>query len=68
MEGYKTYIGLAVTAAPLILSLFGFTPTPAFNEQFPEAVTGLISIIGVCFAFYGRMKAQTPGWLAPSSR
>jgi hypothetical protein len=64
MEGLKTYIGLAVTVAPLVLSLFGYAPTPAFNEQFPEAVMGIISIAGAIFAAYGRLKAQTPGWLA----
>lgn len=65
MEGFKTYIGLLISIAPLALSLFGYAPTPAFNEQLPEAIMGVISILGACFAFYGRMKAQTAGWLAP---
>jgi hypothetical protein len=68
MEGYRTYIGILVTVAPLALSLFGFTPTPAFNEQFPEAVMGIISLIGAAFATYGRLKAQTAGWLVEAPK
>ena len=63
-SGSNTYIGLIVTVAPLVLSLFGFAPTPAFNEQFPNEIAAIVSLIGAVYATYGRLKASTPGWFA----
>jgi len=61
-NGMNTYAGLLVAVAPLILGLFGLTPTPSFNEQLPNTIAAVVEILGLVYALYGRMRAQTPGW------
>jgi len=63
-EGTNTYIGLFMAMAPLILSWFGITPTPAFNEQFPAVASAIITLLGTAYAIYGRARATMPGWFA----
>lgn len=63
-QGTNTYVGLIVSIAPLLLSVFHVTPTPAFNAEFPATVAAIISLIGAGYAFYGRARATVPGWFA----
>ena len=64
----KTYIGLIVAFAPTLLSWFGVTPTPAFNEEFPNMAAQFVELAGLLFAFYGRAVATAPGWFAKTSQ
>ena len=63
-SGKNTYAGIIVAALPVILGLFGVSLTPSFAEQFPLLLEEAITIAGLLYAFWGRAKAQTPGWLA----
>lgn len=62
-SGYRTFIGLAIAAVPTFAGLFGFDVAPGFTEQATEAVTEFVTMVGLAVAFYGRLKAQAPGWL-----
>jgi hypothetical protein len=64
MNGYKTYVGIAIAAAPTIAHLFGYQVLPAFGEQLPEIVDSIVQLIGLSIALYGRLVATVPGWLA----
>ena len=64
MDGFKTYIGIIVAVAPSVANLFGFTLAPTFGEEFTHLAAELITLAGAVFAFYGRAKAVTPGWIA----
>lgn len=63
MNGYKTLIGAAIAAVPALASLFGFEVAPGFSEEANAAVTDILALIGAAIAIYGRLVAQTPGWL-----
>lgn len=64
LDGYKTYLGIIVAVAPTIASMFGYTLAPEFGEQFTAIAFDIITLGGAAWAIYGRLKAQTPGWLA----
>lgn len=63
-QGYRTYVGILIAVAPTIANIFGYEVTTAFGEQFPVAVDSVMQLIGSAIAVYGRLKADTPGWLA----
>jgi hypothetical protein len=66
-NGTNTYAGIIVAVAPTVLSLFGLTPTPAFNEDFPALFAALLQLCGAGYAFYGRARATVPGWFSKVS-
>ena len=63
INGYKTILGAAIALAPIVANWFGFDLSPAFGEQFSSIAMDLITIGGALFAIYGRLVAETPGWL-----
>lgn len=64
LNGRKTYIGIAVALLPTLAGFFGFDVTSAFHAQFAPLVEELFVLFGSAIAVYGRMSAQSPGWLA----
>ena len=64
LNGYKTYLGLIVAAAPNIASLFGYDTAPGFSEQATALAVELMTILGLAVAAYGRAKAEVPGWFS----
>lgn len=64
MNGYRTFIGLAIAAVPNIAALLGFDTAPGFGEQATEITEAIITIIGLGVALYGRLVATAPGWFA----
>lgn len=64
LNGYKTYVGLIITAAPLVAHLFGYQLTESFAGQFAGLADAIFSLIGTAIATYGRAKTEVPGWLA----
>ena len=63
-DGMNTYIGIVVAFAPTLLSWLGYTPTPAFSEEFPQTLSAIITVLGTAYAVYGRARAQASGWIA----
>lgn len=63
MTGYKTILGALIAAVPTLAALFGFDVAPGFSEEANAAVTDILTLIGAAIAIYGRLVAQTPGWL-----
>lgn len=50
LPGYKTYIGIGLTALGIILDQFGM--------QIPPVVTQILEGAGIVLATYGRAKAD----------
>lgn len=64
MQGYKTYLGLAIALAPTVAHLFGYRVTPELSSQLPDIADTLVQLFGLAFATYGRLVATVPGWFA----
>lgn len=64
LNGKKTYIGIAVAAAPLVAKLFGYEVAPGFDAEATEVLTQLVSAVGLLIAAFGRAKAELPGKFA----
>ena len=67
LSGYKTIIGIIIAAVPTVATFFGYETSSDFEGQATEMLAGLLTIGGLCFALYGRLKATVPGWFAKSS-
>lgn len=67
LTGYKTIIGALIAAVPAVANLLGFDVAPGFSEQANQAITDILALIGGAIAIYGRLAAQTPGWLVKRS-
>lgn len=67
LTGYKTYIGLLVALIPTIASLFGFEVSGTFSDEFTKLAEDAVTILGLGLAFYGRAKANSPGWFSKKS-
>ncbi|QGH72432.1 MAG: hypothetical protein [Siphoviridae sp. ctpQM7] len=63
-QGYKTFLGIFLAAAPTLANLLGYDIGSTFSDEFPKAVEDVVTIVGLCVALYGRLVAQSPGWLA----
>lgn len=61
-DGMNTYTGLIVGFTPIIASMFGYSPTPEFNDQLEPTILALISLVGAVYAFYGKARHQIPTW------
>lgn len=59
-EGTKTITGLLIAALPTILTLFGYDTAPDFNQNATEIASAIVTIGGLIYALYGRIKAQGP--------
>ncbi len=64
-SGMNTYAGIIVAILPSFLNLFGLHATD--SAQLNALINDTITFIGTCYAFYGRMKAETPGILSKNS-
>lgn len=64
MNGYKTFIGLAIAAVPTLAHIFGYTVAPGFEQSAGEIVDSIVQLIGLGFALYGRLVATVPGWFS----
>lgn len=67
MNGYKTYTGILITALPLIASMFGYELSEHMQAEAASLLEDGIQLIGLFLAFYGRITAIKPGWLAQKS-
>ena len=54
LEGKKTYIGLVVA----LVGVFGLASYVSPAEA-TELINNLFSIVGICFAIYGRVVAKS---------
>jgi hypothetical protein len=63
IAGYKTFVGALIAVAPVIASLLGYDLSANFGEEAGLALSDIITLVGGAIAIYGRLKAQTPGWL-----
>ena len=61
--GYKTFLGAFIAMAPAIAKLFGFELTSNFTNEIGMNIDDIVVLIGGAIAIYGRLKAQSPGWL-----
>lgn len=64
MDGFKTFLGIAISAAPMVATLFGFDTSPSFTGDATEIVSAIISVFGAVLAIYGRLVANSSGWFA----
>jgi len=64
LKGYKTYVGIIIALAPNIAHIFGYQLSASFASEFPAQIDTFITIAGLIFAAYGRLKAEAPGWLS----
>lgn len=58
MNGFKTYIGIAVAVAPTLASLFGYEMTIEGQETLSANLNEIAVMIGGMIAAYGRFKAK----------
>lgn len=63
-EGTNTYVGIVVAFLGTILGFFGWHIVPGMSEQIGTDVGVGLQILGGIYAFYGRMRAKTPGYFA----
>jgi hypothetical protein len=63
LSGYKTFLGAFITLLPVVARSFGFEFTESFGQEFPLALDEIVTLVGAAIVIYGRLKAQTPGWL-----
>lgn len=61
-EGAKTLIGIIITVAPMIMSMFGYDTAPDFTGNATELSMAILSSAGAILVIYGRVKAQGPMW------
>lgn len=64
MNGLKTFLGIAITVAPMVATLFGYHTSPSFTGDATEVSAAVVSLVGAALALYGRLVANTPGWFA----
>lgn len=62
MDGIKTLLGIALTLAPMVATMFGYDTSPDFQGDASELSAALVVLIGSAIAIYGRVKAKGPTW------
>ena len=68
LQGYKTFLGIALTVLPIIVQLFGYHLVPGASDAIGAEVDQIVQIIGAVIASYGRLKASTPGYLVKTPK
>lgn len=62
----KTIQGIIVMAVPMLRALFGWEwATPEAGADVSMIVDGFITLVGLVWAFYGRMTAEKKLTLTP---
>lgn len=64
-NGSNTYAGLIVVLIGLIANAFGFHI--ASSENLSKLIFDLLEIAGTAYAWYGRARASTPGFLVKNT-
>ena len=64
IAGYKTFIGAFLAVSPVIANMLGYNLSVNFGQEAGLALGDIITLIGGAIAVYGRLKAQSPGWLS----
>jgi len=64
IQGYRTFIGILISAVPTLATFLGFDTAPNFVGDATEIAGAIVTLIGAGVAIYGRLKAETPGWFA----
>lgn len=60
LNGYKTFLGLAIAVAPSVATMFGYHTSPNFEGDVTEIVSAVVALIGTAIAIYGRIVAKGP--------
>lgn len=58
MNGFKTYTGIIVAAAPTIASLFGYEMTTEGQGVLSDNLDKILELCGLLYATYGRFVAN----------
>lgn len=64
MNGWKTYLGIALALAPTVAHLFGYNLSATFDADVSALADTWVQIVGLAVAAYGRTVATAPGLLA----
>jgi Flp pilus assembly protein TadB len=62
LDGAKTLIGVLIAALPTLATLLGYDTSPDLTGDLTEIGAGIMTIIGVGVAIYGRIVANGPMW------
>ena len=59
MNGFKTYTGIIVAAAPTIVGFFGYDMTSEGQGILSDNLDKIIELCGLLYATYGRLVTKT---------